>query len=142
MKTQLLCTFCKEEELEETIKNIVGCYTIAFDAIYILENVDEEGSLCCTYNVVSDAEIKGSIPLSTISLHRKKQSNTLYTINALNKLVEEQNDGQADKNFQVDWTELRNTVLVTQYGNLKRINTRLKEIVKLEGKNEEWRILC
>ena len=133
MKTQLLCTFCKEEELEETIQKIVGCYEIAFDAVYVLENVDEEGSLCCTYNIVSDAEIKGSIPLSTISLHRKKQTNTLYTINALNKLVEEQNDGHADKNFQVDWTELRNMILVTQYGHLKRINTQIQEIRKLEN---------
>ena len=131
-KTQLLCTFCKEEELEETIQKIVRCYEIAFDAIYVLENVDEEGSLCCTYNIVSDAEIKGLIPLSTISLHRKKQTNTLYTINALNKLVEEQNDGQADKNFQVDWTDLRNMILVTQYGSLKRINTQIQEIRKLE----------
>lgn len=131
-KTQLLCTFCKEEELEETIQKIVRCYEIAFDAIYVLENVDDEGSLCCTYNIVSEAEIKGSIPLSTISLHRKKQTNTLYTINALNKLVEEQNDGQADKNFQVDWTELRNMILVTQYGHLKRINTQIQEIRKLE----------
>ncbi len=130
MKTQLLCTFCKEDELEEIIQKIVGCYEIAFDAIYILENVDEEGSLCCTYNVVSDAET-GSIPQSTISLHRKKQTNTLYTINALNKLVEEQNDGQADKNFQVDWTELRNTILVTQYGHLKKINTKIVEIRKI-----------
>lgn len=133
MRTQLLCTFCKEEELEDTIQTIVGCYKIAFDAIYILENVDEENALCCTYNIVSDAEIKGSIPLSTISLHRKKQTNTLYTINALNLLVEEQNDGQADKSFQVDWTELRNMILVTQYGSLKRINTRIQEIRKLEG---------
>lgn len=132
MNTQLLCTFCTEDTLEETIKKIVACYTIAFQSIYILENVDEEGSLCCTYNVESDAEISGTIPPSTISLHRKKQTNTLYTINALNKLVAEQNDGLEDKNFQVDWNELRNMILVTQYGHLKKINTKIRQIVKLD----------
>lgn len=132
MNTQLLCTFCTEDTLEETIEKIVACYTIAFNSIYILENVDETGALCCTYNVDASAEIKEPIPPSTISLHRKKQTNTLYTINALNMLVAEQNDGQIDKSFQVDWTNLNNTILVTQYGHLKKINTKIREIIKLD----------
>lgn len=132
MNTQLLCTFCTDDTLEETIEKIVACYTIAFDSIYILENVDDPGALCCTYNVDSSVEIKEPIPASTISLHRKKQTNTLYTINALNMLVAEQNDGQTDKSFQVDWTNLNNTILVTQYGHLKKINTKIREIIKLD----------
>lgn len=131
MNTQLLCTFCTEDTLEETIEKIVACYTIAFNSIYILENVDDPGALCCTYNVDSSAEIKEPIPASTISLHRKKQTNTLYTINALNMLVAEQNNGQIDKAFQVDWSQLTNTILVTQYGYLKKINTKIREIIKL-----------
>ncbi len=134
MNTQLLCTFCTEETLDTTIQKITTCYKIAFDSIYVLENVDEEGSLCCTYNVDTTAEIKGSIPPSTISLHRKKQTNTLYTINALNMLVAEQNGGKADKHFQVAWDQLRNMILVTQFGHLKKINTKIKEIKKL-GEN-------
>jgi len=130
MQTQLLCTFTNEEELEKTIEHIQRSYVIAFDAIYVLENLDEEGMLCCTYNVVADASISEPVPPSTISLHRKKQTNTLYTINALNMLVEEQN-GEPDPNFQVDWEQIRNTVLVTQYGNLKRIPTKIREIIRL-----------
>lgn len=133
MNTQLLCTFCTEETLQETIEQIKKCYSIAFGSIYVLKNEDEEGSLCCTYNIMSDGTIHEPIPSSTISLHRKKQTNTLYTINALNKLVAEQH-GKVDKDFQVDWTELRNTILVTQYGHLKRIRTKIKDIVKVEAK--------
>jgi len=132
MQTQLLCTFCTEEILEETIQKIVTCYEIAFNSIYVLDNVDDEGSLCCTYNVVSSAEIRDPVPPSTISLHRKKQTNTLYTINALNKLVVEQNGGQPDKNFQVEWSELQNMILVTQYGHLKKIHTKVRKIIKLD----------
>lgn len=132
MYTQLLCTFTTEDELKNTIEKIVKAYDIAFDSIYILENIDEEGALCCTYNILTESEIREPVPPSTISLHRKKQTNTLYTINALNKLVAEQNDGKPDKNFQVDWAELQNTVLVTQYGHLKTIRTRIKEIIKIE----------
>jgi len=131
MNTQLLCTFTNKEELEETIEKIARCYDITFNSIYILENLDEEGSICCTYNIDVDAEIVEPIPPSTISLHRKKQTNTLYTINALNELVASQNDGKIDKNFQVDWDELKNMILVTQYGELKKIPTRIVEIRKL-----------
>jgi hypothetical protein len=137
METQLLCTFTVEENLEKVIQSITRCYDIAFNSIYILENLDEEGSLCCTYNVIIGSPIEEPIPPSTISLHRKKQTNTLYTINALNKLVAEQNEGKMDKEFQVEWEELRNMILVTQYGNLKKINTKIREIIKLEDKENE-----
>ena len=102
MNTQLLCTFCTEDTLQDTLTRIQECYSIAFGSIYVLENEDEEGSLCCTYNILADERINEPIPASTISLHRKKQTNTLYTINALNKLVAEQNDGNIDRGFQVD----------------------------------------
>lgn len=132
VRTQLLCTFCTENTLDETVEHIVSCYAVAFNSIYVLENVDEDGELCCTYNVDADVEPRGSIPLSTISLHRKKHTNTLYTINALNKLIAEQNDGEVDKTFQVEWDELRNMILVTQYGHLKRINTKIQQVLKLD----------
>jgi len=134
MNTQLLCTFCTEDTLEETIERIIRCYEVAFNSVYVLENADEEGALCCTYNIIATAEIREPTPPSTISLHRKKQTNTLYTINALNKLVAEQNDGVVDKTFQVDWNELCNMILVTQYGHLKKINTKIREIRKLDEK--------
>ena len=130
--TQLLCTFCTEETLDETLKSIVHSYEIAFGSIYILENMDSENEVCCTYNVFRNAEIKQPVPMSTISLHRKKQTNTLYTINALNYIVMDQNDGVADKRFPIDWTELRNCILVTQYGQLKKIPTKIKTILKVD----------
>lgn len=134
--TQLLCTFCSEETLEETITRIKSCYQVAFNAVYVLENVDDPNALCCTYNIIADAPVNDPIPPSTISLHRKKATNSLYTINALNKLVLEQS-GKVDSQYQVNWSELRNTILVTQYGNLKRIRTKIREIVKLEVPDEK-----
>lgn len=127
--TQLLCSFCSEDQLEETLKKIVNSYDVAFNSIYVLENIDAPSSLCCTYNVnlKSEKSLK-TIPESTISLHRKKSSNTLYTINALNLLVSELNEGKSDKNFQVPWENYKNCILVTAYGKLKKISTKLKNI--------------
>jgi hypothetical protein len=64
-------------------------------------------------------------------VHRKKESNTLYTINALNTLIKELNDGYLDPNYRVDWNDYRNCILLTRGNELKRINTRLHKIVEL-----------
>ena len=129
MQTQLLCTFCKRDELEDTCKNITDKYEIAFNKIFVLENVDDTNQFVLTYNVV-DADLNDILE-STISVHRKKQSNTIYTINALTKLIMELNNGILDKKFKIDWDELQNIVLVTAYGKLKKISTQLDEIIHL-----------
>ena len=129
MQTQLLCTFCKRDELEDTCKNITDKYEIAFNKIFVLENVDDTNQFVLTYNVI-DADLNDILE-STISVHRKKQSNTIYTINALNKLIMEFNNGILDKKFKINWDELQNIVLVTAYGKLKKISTQLDEIIHL-----------
>lgn len=130
-KNQLLCSFATEETLADVIESIINTYSICYDSIYVLDNVDVPGSLCCTYNVdVSDGSPL-RIPDATISLHRKKATNTLYTINCLNQLVLELNNGKLDRNFQIPWENYRNCILVTAYGKIKRINTKLRTIIKI-----------
>lgn len=131
--TQLLCTFCEVDKLDSIIELIKDKYEIAFGSIYILENLNTPNTLCCTYNVMTPTDSK-EFPLATISLHRKKATNTLYTINALNMLVAELNEGKLDRNFKVNWEDYRNCILVAAYDKLKKINTRLKTIIKLEQK--------
>jgi hypothetical protein len=129
--TSLLCTFSSLEDLDATLVQIVTAYEVAFETIYVLENTENTSMLCITYNVpVGSHQITDKLRDVTISLHRKKLSNTLYTINALNILVAELNGGKLDKKFQVPWQEFANCILVTAYGQLKRINTKLTRIVK------------
>jgi len=129
METQLLSTFCKVGELQQTCKKILDKYEVVFDKIFVLENVDDTSQLILTYNVVN-ADLNDILE-STISVHRKKQSNTIYTINALNKLIMEKNNGILDKKYVVDWSELENVILVTAYGKLKKIHTQISEIIHL-----------
>ena len=84
----------------------------------MLENIEDSSQLVLTYNVNKTTSNVKNPPASTISVHRKKQTNTMYTINAINKLIEEK-IGRVDKSYRVDWNELQNTVLVTAYGKLK-----------------------
>jgi len=129
-ETQLLCTFTSVDELENTIDIIKNSYTLVFNKLYLLENIADANQLVLTYNITK-TNTNIMPPVSTISVHRKKQTNTIYTINAINKLIEMKNNGILDKSFRIDWNELQNTVLVTAYGKLKVVNTKLSDIIEL-----------
>ena len=135
MRTQLLCTFTKRNHFKETIDVIITCNEIVFDKIYVFQNEDDHHQLICTYNVEYDEDAIQDVP-DTISLHRKKQSNTLYTINALNDLIRELNDGKLDKSFPIDWNNYRNSLLLTNETGLNKIPTRIYSIVDVKTWNK------
>ena len=128
MRTQLLCTFTTKSRLNETIDIIVSCNDILYDKIYVFENKDDSNQLICTYNVEFIKNYEENI-IDTISLHRKKQSNTLYTINALNEVIREKNNGVLDKSYMVDWNEFSNTLLLTNEMGLQKIPTKIFQII-------------
>ena len=132
-ETQLLCTFCAKKDIESTIEQIKKIYTLAFNSVYVLDNVNDENQVILTYNIDLSKPVLGEAPESTISVHRKKQTNTIYTINAINKLIEEKNGGVLDKTYKIDWAELQNTVLVTAYGRLKKVNTKISNIITIQN---------
>ena len=134
MKTQLLCTFTTKENLDETIEKIKKVYEIVFNKIYILQNEDNVNELICTYNVDFKSIIDYNDVSGTISLHRKKHSNTLYTINALNEVIANLNNGVIDSKFIVPWENFKNTLLVTNSEGLNKISTRIYKIIVIEEK--------
>ena len=129
--TQLLCTFATVNDLDATTDLIQNVYALPFNKIYVLENIHESAQVVLTYNISGKLTDTIQPPPSTISVHRKKQTNTIYTINAINRLIEEKNNGVLDKNFRIDWNELKNTVLVTAYSRLKIVHTKLFKIIDL-----------
>lgn len=130
MSNKLFCTFSTEGELESTLTEIQERYKIIYNKIFVLYSKSQDEYIC-TYNV--DYGNVSTFLENTILVHRKKESNTLYTINALNTLVKELNDGVLDKNFRVNWTDYRNCILLTKGPELKRVNTKLFRIIELEN---------
>lgn len=128
-QSQLLCTFTTVDGLEKTLETIKSTYTLMFNKVYLLENTEEATQLILTYNVAKTDSVKLIPPPSTISVHRKKFTNTIYTINAINKLIESKNGGKLDMTYKIDWNELKNMILVTAYGKLKTVNTKLVKII-------------
>jgi len=129
MKNKLFCSFTPHIYLPETIASITSKYVILYNKLFILESSDTEEYLI-TYNIDTDSPLD-HIPENTILLHRKKESNSLYTINALNILVKQLNNGILDKTFQINWNNYRNSVLLTQGEDLRIINTRIYKIINL-----------
>ena len=131
MKTQLLATFTTKSDIDITIRRIETAYTIVFNKIYVLQNENNINELICTYNVDIQKGVDYNEVKSTISLHRKKHSNTLYTINALNEVIADLNNGVVDSKFLVPWENFRNTLMVTNSEGLNKINTRIYKIIKI-----------
>ena len=130
MKTQLLCTFTRRNRFYDTVNLIIECNEIIFDKVYVFQNEDDHHQLICTYNVEYDEDFIEGVP-DTISLHRKKQTNTLYTINALNEVISELNNGVVDSKFIVPWENFKNTLMVTNSEGLNKISTRIYKIIKI-----------
>ncbi len=131
MKTQLLCTFTNQKNLEQTTHDITKNFNVIFEKIYVLQNENKIHELICTYNVDQEEEINFNDVKNTISLHRKKITNTLYTINALNELIMEINNGVLDTSYQIPWDVYKNTILITNKDGLSRIPTRILKIINL-----------
>ena len=126
---RLFATFTTLDKIDELIENVQNDYTIQYNKIFALKIMDSE-EYVLTYNV--DSGNVESIPENTILLHRKKESNTLYTINALNELIKKLNNGVVDTRFKVDWNHYRNCILLTQHNSLKQLNTKIHKIIQLD----------
>ena len=128
LNNKLFCTFTDLEGLDELIDDIKAKYDIIYNKLFVLEIVDKN-EYVITYNV--DQTNLSSIPDNTILVHRKKESNTLYTINALNELIKKLNGGVVDTSYKVDWQHYRNCVLLTQHNDLNQLNTKIHKIIEV-----------
>ena len=130
MNTQLLCLFTYKNELEDSMDFIMKNYTFVNPNIFVLESKVSETELFITFNIE-----KGTAPVDskwkTILVHRKKQSNTIYTINALNEVVKSKTGGMLDNSYMIDWEEFRNCILTTSNAGYKKIPTKVFSSTKI-----------
>ena len=130
MNNRLYCTFTTKDDVDKTIDKIKISYVILFNKIFILESLDSEKTML-TYNVDMGNSGSEFAVDNTILVHRKKQTNTLYTINALNELIKSLNNGVLDKTYTINWENYKNCILLIQTEGFNRIDTKIKEIINL-----------
>jgi hypothetical protein len=128
MNNRLFCTFTALNELDALIDELSRKYVIMYDKMFVL-HVKSNNEYVITYNV--DQGNINDIPDNTILVHRKKESNTLYTINALNELIKKLNGGVVDTRYPVNWQHYKNCILLTQHNEIKQLNTKIYQIIEL-----------
>ncbi len=128
LNNKLFCTFVRLEEIDAKVEELSSTYSIMYNKMFVL-HIKSNNEYVITYNV--DQGNVTEIPENTILVHRKKDTNTLYTINALNELIKKLNGGVVDTKFPINWKHYRNCILLTQHNELKQLNTKIHQIIEL-----------
>ena len=118
MRTQLLCTFAHKTNLDIVTEYIKQNFEIPEKRIFIFANHSKRNELYCTFN----AEDNGHRGKNTISIHRKKETNTLYTVNALNEVIKDLNNGILDKTMIIPCEAFENSFILLDDPGYKRID--------------------
>ena len=128
MRTQLLCTFAHRKDLELIVDYVKKSYTVSEKRLFVFSDENDRSDLYVTYNVEPDDY--GKTP-NTIMIHRKKETNTLYTVNALNCIILKANNGILDKKFIINWPNYQNSLLLTDGDELRHIHLFLMKRIDI-----------
>lgn len=127
---QLLCTFANTKNYKELGDKIRSYYKFIYNnKIFVFCNENKNEELFLTYNVITQENEKLNKFSDTISIHRKKLTNTLYTLNALNKIVQDENSGNLDPTFQIQWDLYKNSLILTGDISIKIIPIKIFDII-------------
>lgn len=129
MKTQLVCTFIKKYQIDDTLDDIKNEFTVLSNKVFLLRSDEILNELILSYNVLLDSH-KDFLP-GSILVHRKKETNTIYTINALNELIINLNNGVLDKKYPIDWEKYQDTMLLKKPDGLKLLKIEVIRVYSL-----------
>jgi hypothetical protein len=129
---QLLITFSNRNYIIKSLRDILKTYELFSNQLFIFNNLDNRREVIFSYNIKRyKDEYQKPLP-NTILVHRKKDTNTIYTINALNTLIMEINNGVLDKCYQISWENYQNMILLTTKNSLRRISIKLSDIINVD----------
>lgn len=122
-KTILLASFIFPERVEWFLSYLEVKFNITKDKVFCYKNLEDESKVIMTFKIIIPEgkflNLKDLFP-SAIPIHKK--GDALYTINALNKLIEiEAGDsvGNIDhKSVKIDWNKYQNQLIVINGNDL------------------------
>lgn len=133
MERKLMVSFVLKNKIKKFV-NFLYSNNIT-EKIFILESESQENVWLVSYNIRKNVDLRSLREygvLNTLSVQRNKESNTLYSINALNLIITEQSEklNKSKDEIQMDWSKYTNTVLTLSNGKLNRIETNLRKYIK------------
>lgn len=127
--SQLVCVFSLKENLDYTTNIIESTYFVLFKKIFIL-GIEDSEEFICSFNI--DKEMQRKQLPNAMLVHKKRDTNTIYTINSLNALIKQQNNGVLDKSFKIEWANYSNGILLLSNNELKFLTTYLYQIINVK----------
>lgn len=128
-KNILLASFIFPERLEWFLDYLEDKFNIKREKVFVFKNLDDNSKLIVTFKFVikgnKRVNFKNLFP-NAILIHKK--GNAIYTINALNKLIELQSDGDVGninyKSVKINWDDYQNKILLYNNNNLNIYNIK------------------
>ena len=122
--TLILASFIFPERLDIYLDYLKKKFGIDRDKVMVFGNIDDPLKIIVTFRLVlrdgKRIDFRRDLP-TTIRIH--KRGNCLYTINALNKIIERDfnlTPGNVNyKSYSIDWDKYQNKMVLIVGGNLK-----------------------
>lgn len=123
-KTSLLASFIFPERIEWFLSYLEAKFSIGKEKVFCYKDENDESKLIVTFKLLMPEDkslnLKELFP-SAIIIHKK--GNALYTINALNKLIDEkaqESIGNIEyKDIKIDWEEYQGNFILIKDKELK-----------------------
>jgi len=126
-RTILVASFISPDKLDLFLNLLETKFNIKSKEAFIFKNLDDESKIIVTYKLVlidgNKIDLNKHFPNATI-IHKK--GNAIYTINALNSLIELESGvdkGNINyKDYTIDWSKYQNKMILTNREGLIFIN--------------------
>ena len=129
IRKQLLCRFSNKEEYKSHVEEIKNNFKLIDDKIFVFFNDKNTKEFYLTFNIKKES-IQNRLK-NTISVHRKIETNTIYTLNAMNRLIEDENGGILDNKFKVSWDLYKNSIVLINDPGVRIIPIKLFTLIKI-----------
>jgi hypothetical protein len=116
-KTLLLASFIFPERLDWFYNYLNLKFKVNKEKVFVYKNLDDESKLIVTFKLIlldgKKIDLNNNFP-NTIPIHKK--GNAIYTINALNKLIESECGGELGninyKEHKINWDNYQNKIIL------------------------------
>jgi len=128
-KGTIIGTFVKKSKILSFLENINNDFNIRFDRIFIYSIDTNKREYLVTFKTFDKEKFIKNLSNATV-MHVK--NGCLFSINALNKLIDKENEGNDTPNneFVVDWDKYKDKLIIITNGELS-----ISNLTKIEDKS-------
>lgn len=129
-KEVLIGTFVNKHKILSFIEKVKNITKMNTEKIYVFIIEGNTNEYLVTFKSYNNKGLINKLYNSTV-LHVK--NDCLFSINALNELIKEENDGsiQNHKEYLIDWSKFKNKLMIMTSGKLRLYNISKIEDITL-----------